>query len=482
MGGLTGNPPTPPEAPEYPPENAFDILSMTQQVLKAAHEVGIVKLGAGVKTSLEPGWLLKELMAGLETGAGGFASFEKFLRENVTPILKVLLKVVLIILQPGMELGATMTNEYVKAFVGSLGIVARGARGELSTEPPASAQGLYDRILAPLAGISGAANPQNSGAGEINAQYALGSIVAIHLNSWIINIISNVTGIGVLKFINSFDNVITGGLNARGLGRVAMKPYLTKFMADPLTRDLNVRLPLDKLSAATLMKSYIRGSLTREGLVNGMRGLGYDEGVTEQILMDTVKHLGLDEIVYLVKTGAWTKEMAWDDLKQQGYPEPYCPVILEYAMSAIQRSTWRGIASDLVTAMGNHQIDNTLARQILSKSELTDDEVQAYMTRGALQAEMPKRISYSQLRQLYAESLVDLDYVLQWLHDEQYSDSDADLLALLEFTKKQDRNDMKAILADRRRVAAEAKKKADALLVIAQAIRAAKYGIPWPPP
>lgn len=482
MGGLVTNPPTPVEAPEYPPENAFDIQSFANQVLKVCHDAGLLQPSGAAKVGFDPGWLIKEILAGLETGAEGFASFEKFLLTIVTPILKVLLKVVLAILQPGMDLGATMTNEYVKAFVGSLGIVARGASGQLSTEPPASAQGLYDRILAPLAGISGAVNPQNSGAGEKNAQYALGSIVAIHLTTWVINIISNVTGIGVLKFINSFDNVITGGMNARGLGRVAMKPYLTKFMADPLTRDLNVRLPLDKLSAATLMKSYIRGSLTRDGLVSGMRGLGFDEGVTEQVLMDTVKHLGMSELVWLVNSGAWTKEMAWDDLKQQGYPEQYCPVVFAYAQTSLQRSILHAMADDLVSAVKNHTITGSDLKNLLAPTDLTQNEVDMYATRANILEGIYNRLSLSQVKSLFAESLVDLDYVLNFLEAEGYSPTDADLLALLEFTKKEDRNQRIADLAERRRVAAEAKKKSDALLAISQATRAAKYGIPWPPP
>jgi len=475
------NPPPAP-APDYPPENDFDIQAFTSGILgELAKHYPVLFGPAGVAVDIAKSDL-KGNIALMSMLSECILAAEKYGLEFLVPILKVIIQAVGTLMGPGMDALGELTSTYVKQLVDSQSATQRGDVNNPHPKLQSAAAGVFDSILAPLAGLYGAHNPQNAGAGEANAQFALGSIVNIHLATWMVNIISNITGFGALKWINSFDETITSALNSRSLGRVAMKPYLTKFMADPLTRDLNTALPLDKLSVSTLMKSYIRGSLTREGLVKGMRGLGYDEGVTEQVLVDTVKHLSIDELVWLVNRGAWTKEQAWDDLKQQGYPEPYCPVIFEFAQSALQRSIWRGIASDLVTAIGNHQIDQETARHILANSELSDDEVQAYMTRAALQAEIPKRISYSQVKQLYAESLVDLDYVLTWLKEEQYADQEADLLVLLEFTKHEDRVKREAELAERRRVAADEKRKADALLAITQAARAAKYGIPWPPP
>jgi len=487
MGGYVENPP-PPEAPEYSPENAFDVQSFANGIgeelakLKAPGFSGEALSDAiadGLLKVLHWAMITNPALAPFALVAGGDPTT---LLTNLSKIIfEVLVKVVGAIVQPGMDVLGDATKIYVGQFVTQQTEIRRGEAGAHPSGLKAPAAGMFDSILAPMAGLIGAANPATAGAGEINSQYALGSIISIHLSTWMINILSNITGLGVLKFINSFDDVITSGLNSRSLGRVAMRPYLTKFMADPLTRDLNTRLPLNKLSSASLIKSYIRGSLTREGLVQGMRGLGFDEGVTEQVLVDTVKHLGLDELVWLVNRGAWTKEMAWDDLKQQGYPEPYAPVIFEYAQSALQRSIWHGIASDLVSLIVDHRMDPADAQAILRNSELTDDEVHAYLTRAAIQLETPKRISYSQLKQLYAESLIDLDAVLTWLQDEQYSSQDADLLVLLEFTKHEDRVQRQKDLAERRRVADEESRKAKVLRDLDQAARAAKYGIPWPP-
>jgi hypothetical protein len=482
MGGLVTNPP-PPEAPEYPPENNFDPQAFTNQIAQTLQDKGVLPTDwkDALAKAANPMMTLLTWIAD-RGGAAMLLMVFKQLLEQGEPLIKQLVTLVGAFMTPAMKVLGDLTGMYTGQLVAGQATVQRGDVNNPHPKMETVAAGMFDSILAPLAGLVGARNPQDAGAGQANAQFAMGSIVNIHLATWMINIISNVTGMGALKWINSFDDVITTAINSRSMGRIAMKPYLTKFMADPLTRDLNVALPLDKLSSASLMKSYIRGAITREALVNGMRGLGFDEGVTEQVLVDTVKHLGLDELVWLVNRGAWTKEQAWDDLKQQGYPDPYAPVIFEYAQSALQRSIWRGIASDLVTAIGNHQIDQLNARHILENSELSPDEVNAYMTRGALQAETPKRISYSQLKQLYAESLIDLDRVLVWLEEENYSAQDADLLVLLEFTKHEDRVQRAADLAERRRVADEDARRAKVLLELSQAARAAKYGIPWPPP
>ena len=482
MGGFVENP-IPPEAPDYPPENTFDPQAFTGEVAKKLQDMGIMPKDWKEMADLAAGplmwfctWLAKS------GGTELLILIFKSILEKGEPLAKALVEVVGEFMTPAMKVLGELTSVYTNQLVAGQSAIQPGDVNSPHPKLESVAAGMFDSILAPLSGIYGAKNPQSAGAGEANAQFALGSIVNIHLATWMMNIISNITGLGALKFINSFDETITSAINSRSLGRVAMKPYLTKFMADPLTRDLNVRLPMDKLSSSSLMRSYIRGSITREALVSGMRGLGFDEGVTEQVLVDTIKMLSLDEMVWLVNRGAWTKEIAWDMLKQEGYPEQYCPVVFEYAQSSLCRSIWRGIASDLVSAVQDHKIEPTDMQNLLQNAELTEDEVRAYVGRATLLRDFPTRISYSQLKQLYSESLIDLDYVLDWLTKERYSPTDADLLVLLEFTKHEDRVQRAKDLAERRRIADEEARRAKVLLDLSQAARAAKYGIPWPPP
>jgi hypothetical protein len=483
MGGIITNPPPPTEALDYPPENNFDVQAFTGQITQMLQDKGILP-----KDRKDAGAMLANPLMTLLTwfssrgAAPIILMLFKQLLEQGEPMAKQLLQLVGAFMKPVMAVLGDLTSLYVNELVGRLGENQRGDASNPKPKLESVAAGVFDSILAPLSGIYGATNPSAAGAGEANSQFALGSITSIHLATWAINILSNITGLGTLKFINSFDEAITGAINSRAIGRIAMKPYLTKFMADPLERDLNKRLPLDSGSPSSLLKSYIRGSLTRAQLIDKMRGKGYAEDVTEQLLLDTARLLSVEEMVWLVNRGAWTPQMAYDMLEQQGCPAPYAAAVFQYAQSGSQRTVWRGIASDLVTAVGNHQIDNPTARQILANSELTEDEVNAYMLRAALQAETPRRLSYSQVKQLYAESLVDLDYVTRFLQAEQYNPEDVELLVLLEFTKIEERKQRALDLAEKRRVAAEEARQAGILTDLRQAAEAAKFKIPWPPP
>jgi len=267
MGGFQTTPETP-EAPDYPPENNFDVNAFTGEIAKTLQDKGLLpKDWKDAASMLANPWMTLLAWLASRGAAPIILMLFKQILEQGEPMAKQLLTLVGAFMTPVMKDLGDLTALYVNQLVAGQSAVQRGDVSNPHPKMESVAAGMFDNILAPLAGIYGARNPQTPGAGQANSQFALGSVTSIHLATWAINILSNITGLGALKFINSFDEAVTSAINSRSLGRMAMKPYLTKFMADPLTRDLNVALPLDKLSSATLMKSYIRGSITREGLV-----------------------------------------------------------------------------------------------------------------------------------------------------------------------------------------------------------------------
>jgi hypothetical protein len=280
-----------------------------------------------------------------------------------------------------------------------------------------------------------------------------------------INILSNVFGIGALKWINSFDDVITSAVNSRSLGRMALRPYLDKFMGDPLKRDLNEKLPLESGSASNLLKGYIRGALSRDELIHKMRGLGFAEEVVEDLLLDTAKLLSTEAVVWLVNQGKWTESDAHEHLKQAGWPAELAPVVFELERSSLVRSQMRSLALSLVDAFVDQRIDNPTLRYLLGKMDFTQDEVNALVARGATLQELPRRLTFAQVRSLYQESLVDLGYVESFLRAEGYGEEDVDLLVLLEFTKLEERKARTAYQLEQKRIREDArlKKEQDAL-------------------
>lgn len=445
-----------PPAPDVPPENNFDIQSWMQQAKQSLDQSGATISGGGVRVHSEPGFLLKELLAGLGMAGDALGLLMAVIGSAADPILRALLKAVLTILEPAVEVGGDLTKAFVSVLVSSLTGVPRAGEsaGQYGATP--AAQMMFDSVMAPLAGLSSAKSPNQDGAGIANAQYALGGIIAIHLHTWVLNIIANFTGAGYLKFINSFDAAVTSCLNSRSLGRGAMKPYLNMFIANPLTRDLNSQMPLEIGSTGQLVKRYVRGNMTNEELKKALRGRGYDDDVVADMLLDTIHFLSVAQITELYRNGTWQIQDAIDALTHQGYSTTHAAFAIEYELGSLVRSERDATASALVTARGNWQIDNETLRASLQKMNFRADEIEALALHGAMIAELPHRLTLSQVKGMYEESIVDLDYVLQFLHDEQYSDDDADKLTLWYFTTKERRDDTRAILAARRRVQADA--------------------------
>jgi hypothetical protein len=456
MGGFNGENPPPP-APDYPPENAFDITSFMSGAIKAATDAGVIRAGKGIGISAEPGWLIKELLGGIGATGDALGFFFGIIAAIMLPILKALVSATSQPLHVGMEVLGDLTKVYAQEF-GSYERSAgarTGAPGHQSVE--SVAKGMFDNILAPIAQITGSANPATVGSGEQNAGSALGSIISLHLCTWMVNIISNLTGLGALKFINSFDDVILAALSTRSLSRLAMKGYLTKFIGDPLNRDLNVALPLDIGSTGQLIKRYIRGNITGPDLKAALRGKGFDDSVVEDMLLDSAKLLAVDASVYLVRAGKWSEADAIANLRQQGYPAEIAGAVYALAQQELVRTQMKDTASAIVTALGNHQIDPETARHILSQLDFSDDEVQAYMLHGNMLAELPTILTLAQVRALYNASLVDLNFVQDYLAAQGYGERDQDLLTLLYFTRATERSAAKAALENRRRVLDQAK-------------------------
>jgi hypothetical protein len=479
MGSFTEGQPL--EALDVPPENVFDVQSFTSGIIAELQAKGVLpKDAADALSKLSNPWAaFFGVLAAL-----AWPTLQKLEGAGVDaaePFLKELLGVVTTVFKPLMRVLGDLTGVYVQQFVDQQKAVQPGAGGKAPSGLLPTAAGLFDSILAPLGFLVGGANPSQVGAGETNSQYVLGSIIGIHLSTWMVNIISNLTGLGALKWINSFDDVITGAISSRGLSRMAMKPYLTKFIGDPLARDLNLKLPLEIGSPAGLIKRYIRGNMSGDELKQALRGKGYDDAVVEDLLLDTVKYPTLDAIGWLVKSGFWQDADGIAALTQMGYDEDMAIVILKREVLSEAFAQMHSLATSLVDAFIDRRLDNETLRSLLSRAGFSEAEVEAMSTRGAILQELSRRLSLGQVKSLFQESLIDLDYVLNFLREEGYSDDDADLLALLEFTVKEEREARKRELAERRRVAADAAREAAALREARQAKEAAALGIPWPP-
>lgn len=461
MGGFTEAPP-PPAAPEYPPENDFDTQAFANTFAAELKKVGSPAFDDKALSDAIAEGLMKVLAfafkwspVGVSMGAPLMDDPQAFYTKVCKVVAEVLVRIVTEGGKPALEILTGLTTFYTGEIVAQIAPVSRSAGSGAPSGLPAGAQALFDGVLAPLAGLTAARNPGETGAGMANSQYALGGIIGIHLHTWLINILSNLTGLGALKWINSFDEVITGSLNARALGRLALRPYLDKFIATPLTNDLNVNLPLDIGSTSQIVKRYIRGNMSADELKTALRKRGYDDSVAEDMLLDAAKLLTVSAVVYLVKIGQWSMDEAVHHLEQNGYPGELATAVFEIEWNSDAEAQYHALATDLLDLYKDHRLEHDDLVTALQGMHFTDEEVAAYVSRGAYSRETPQRLSYSQVKALYQESLVNLDYVLAWLTDERYSVEDANLLVLLEFTKKEERDQQVKLLASIRRAQLE---------------------------
>lgn len=444
-----------PEAPDVPPENAFDVQSFATELIAGFQRAGVITERGEIpihptdaKVVEDVAWFVKEF-------GDVLASAIRLLLVTFQPLLEQLITTTGQVLDPGMDTLGALTQVYVNRFVREQSEITRGAPGEGPGGLRPAARGMFDSILAPLAGIAAAHNPKDVGAGEANAQFALGSITNLHLSTWAVNIISNLTGFGALKFINSFDDAMTAAISSRGISRIALKPYLAKFMGDPLTRDLNLALPLKQSYFSALVKRYIRGNMTAQEFKNALREQGYDDETAGDLLLDNLKLFSVDDLLWMIDQGLYTFDQAVDSLKQQGYAEEVARVKLRKPAGDLVAAQHRTLANSLVNAFIDHRLDNPTLRYLLEQAGFSPEEVNAMVTRGAILQELPTRLSRGDVVALFNEGLVDLGRVLEWLTEEGYNDDDADLLALLYFTRKEERDQRAAEIADRRRVAEE---------------------------
>lgn len=472
----------PPPAPDYPPENNFDPSSFVSGITKALQEAGVVNKDGSINvlsianpwvTLLT--WLAKEAFPLVLIGENSIIALAE-------PFLKLLLEVVIQILKPGTEVLGGLTSVFVKTLVDSLkgGSAKAGARS--SFDGAAGAAAAFDNILSPLGMISGQADPAEPGAGYQNSQYTLGAMIQIHLYTFMINVVSNVTGIGALHWINSFDQAVLSAMNVRNMSRIALKPYMDTYIAQPVTRDLNRAHQLNDPGAASIVKTFIRGGLTAEQIRGKMAEKGFSPDVTAQLLLDYAKEMSLVEIAYLVNHGHWTEAQALTYLEQVGWSPAIANLPLGIALLARVQLQHDALADEMVTAAasGRFDVGNMLA--VLKELDFTPDEIEAYAVRAATRLEFDRHLTYNQVKELYTFSLVDLAYVQRWLLDEGYDLEDQHLLILLDFTTESDRAARIAELAAVKRVqaqelteqAAAAATKGDTALAAAKTKLAAK--------
>ncbi len=465
--GFTTNPPD--EGQPLPPASDVDAQSFLTEADLGKAAKGIVDQAAsadGIKDLAKSMalygplgvfvWAAKYafplLKIGFEEGKPFIVDAGKTLVETITPLIASLSDVF-------GELSGSYTAEVTRHYSTQKG----GDVQSKGTPAGNAAKYAYDSIVAPIATFTSGADPSQAGAGEKNIQQTLGILVQLHLITWVLNVVSNISGIGQLKFFNSFTDVLTTAMGARGLARNAMKPYVTKFITEPAINDLNTAWPIADPSAASVLKMFIRGAIDQPEMARRLKKLGYSEEVAGQLYLDAARLMGVDDVAYLVKKETWTLDQGEKYLNQLGYGDQEAKVVLFRQINGQVFSNQLAMAHKLGGHFADGQIDDQTYFDTLTAWGFTHDEAQSFVHLYAIDNEFTKPLTYSQVKALYQEGLVDLAYVKDYLVGQHNAPEDADLLILLDFAKKEERDAMKQALAATARVtAAQRQQQAEA--------------------
>lgn len=455
-----GTPLTP--AADVPPESFVSTADLTAGITGIGEALSGDALIQGSLQVLKVGGELALLIYLFTHIKEVVALYKKYVAPTLGEIGGAIVEGATDLLTPVADLFGQLSAVYVKEISRHYSM-EKGA-GTVSTGTPAgnAAQYAFDSIVAPIAFFSSGSDPTQDGAGARNIQQTLGVIVQIHLVTWVVNVISNLTGIGTLHFINSFNEVILAALNARALSRLAMRPYVNTMITEPATAELNTKWPLKSPAASSDIKSYLRGAVANDTLIASMKRLGYSPEVTAQLLLDNAHLMTISDVAYVVRTNQWTNEQGVKYLQQLGYEESAAIVVLHREVNAVVFENNKRAADQMGAHFAAKEIDEDVYREFLRLMGFTDLENQSYRTVYGVDREFTRPLTYTQVKDLFNQGLVDLDFVRQYLTDQRNKDSDIDLLILLDFTAKDQLDARKAALGATARVQAEKEKAAAA--------------------
>jgi len=427
------------------------VRKVTQESLETATAHILADLQANQDKLRDPAtavaWFISEITNFL-------LKLEKSAIPELQPVFQALVEAVTTLLLPVAGMAGSLSSTFVAMLAGAIGKGAGGAGEQAGAAAGVAGQYAYDNICAPMAGITGATDPTTAGAGLANTQRTLGGIVQLHLVTWVVNLLSNLTGVGALKFMNSFTEVMTSALNVRGMSRLCMKPYMDTMITKPATHEMNALWPLNLTSEASIVKAYLRGAYTSDQYRAKMRAEGYDDTWATQALLDASKELTLTEVCYLVRNGSWQLADATQYLVNTGYDSKAAPIALANELNSLVLELNKRQADALGAHFALGELTTDEYQAVLAKLGFTEFEQIAYTNLYAVEQEFTKPLTYSQLIALYKGSLVDIDFVRTWMLTNGNSPDDADLLILLDFTAADQQQARKAALGAAARLAA----------------------------
>ncbi len=468
MGSFIGNPPLPTDqgpdpAPDVPPVNAYSPASVAQDTLNfvSGNADAVKSVIDYVFSTDDP--VIRFLLF-----------IAKIIGEIWIDILKILVPLQVDYnnavaelhkqeLPIGVPAARDMVADELQILMSALGSTATNQYAIPGSDITAQGEDLFNNFILPFALWSNTADPTQFGAGFQNAQFLLRRAMILSLAEYTLDSMKNLVGFGWVSHLQPLIGFVDRAINPSNIVRQSMEQAYSYLMKAPMQRDLNHLYPIKDLGVSALAKLYIRGAIDEQTYLDKCLDAGLNNTQAQQLILETAKLLSTSQIGTLLNHGFITEDDAFQQLKEQGYPDWQARALLYLETHDRFFSIQERVGNEAVTAWKKGIIAQDQLESLLQNLGFTQDEIALLEIEGQFtkQSTDRKDLTYSQVRSLFEQDLVDLDYVINFLQNEGYSSDNVRLLILLDFVKKEERALRDAEITARIRVqAAQAREQA----------------------
>jgi hypothetical protein len=319
------------------------------------------------------------------------------------------------------------------------------------------AAALFNAIIQPFTLLQNPVNPKTVGSGIQNQQYLLSQALSLALSQHLISNAADHMGMGFLKTVEPYMQLIDRSLNPSNVVRQAMDASYAFLLRAPLTRDLNRKFPIKDLGVTALAHLRLRDAIPADSYFDRCLDAGLDYESATQLLLEAQRQISEADIAKLLKRGFITLEDAQRLMTQQGYDPRLADTVIHLRTHDRNEAVLERVGYAAVSAWVRGKLDKQTMEGILQQTGFTDFEIATLELEQSFAKTVPdhKPLTYSDVKRLFEANIIGIDEVIAFLEAQNYSPQDVQNLVLLDFTVAAERQARKTLLIARLRVQSE---------------------------
>lgn len=357
-------------------------------------------------------------------------------------------------LQYGVPAARKLLGEQLGVVQGALGANHAQDFSIPETGTSIGAKDIFDTLIFPFTLIQATADIRKPGSGFVNQKYLLKRALELNLAEQTVDTLARVVGFGWIAQIKPLLEFIDRSINPANVVREAMEQAYSFLMKAPMQRDMNRQHPVKDLGVHALAKLRTRGAISDGEYFERALDSGLNNEQAVELIVETSKLLSNSEIADLVNRGYIEEADAVQQLNWHGYSDYQARSVLFLETHKRYFAFQERVGTEAVTAWKHGDIDQGHLESMLQNLGFNEDEIKLLELEGQFVKKTikTKKLSYSNVRDAFKDNLVDLDYVINYLQQDGYSQDDMRILVLLDFVKAEERDLKNAELMARIRV------------------------------